>query len=88
MKQFVDLHVHTYVRWQLFAYGIDLKNEKLVKACAYNQSLLKCMAKDGMAVSEEEYHGYEIPKSQGGDSDSQRGRWCSDSCSSGGTDSV
>lgn len=61
-------------QYHLLAYGIDIKNSGLREACAHNAavqeesnlSLLRRMERDGLGVSEKEYHGYEIPKGRGG----------------------
>lgn len=66
--------IHKEKQYHLLAYGIDLQNGRLLDICAYNAevqeeynlSLLRCMEKDGLAVSEEAYHKYIIPQSRGG----------------------
>lgn len=66
--------IHEGKQYHMLGLGIDFKNERLVKACAhnagvqedYNLDLLRLMERDGLGVSETDYHRYEIPKGRGG----------------------
>lgn len=66
--------IHKGKQYHLLAYGIDTHKDELVDVCRrnscvqeeYNLSLLRHMEKDGLGVSEKEYHGYKIPQGRGG----------------------
>ncbi len=66
--------IHEKKQYHLLAYGVDLQNSGLREVCAYNAgvqeeynlSLLRRMEKDGVGVSEEEYHKYKMPLDRGG----------------------
>ena len=66
--------IHENRPYHLLAYGVDVHNQALGEACAYNTrvqeesnlSLLRCMERDGLGVSERDYHSYAIPQGRGG----------------------
>lgn len=66
--------IHQGKQYHLLAYGVDWHSGRLLEACAhnaqaqedYNLSLLRHMEKDGLGVSERDYHAYEIPPRRGG----------------------
>ena len=61
-------------QYHLLGYGIDVNNNRLREVCmhnsavqeAYNVEVLRCMEKDHVGVSEEEYNQYVIPNGRGG----------------------
>ena len=66
--------IHENRQYHLLAYGVDVHNQALGEACAHNTrvqeesnlSLLRCMERDGLGVSERDYHSYAIPQGRGG----------------------
>lgn len=66
--------IHEGKQYHMLGLGIDYKNGKLLEACAhnaevqedYNLRLLRLMERDGLGVSEADYHKYEIPAGRGG----------------------
>lgn len=66
--------IHQGKQFHILSFGVDVKDRRLLEACAhntqvqeaYNLDLLRHMERDGLGVLEAEYTSYAIPKGRGG----------------------